>query len=449
MDAGNSTTVWPESRPLGREFGAFQPPQEPDRTVSVAQDVVEPNDIITLRQALALALMYNPELRAFSWGVRASEARKLQAGLMPNPEIGVEVEEVGGAGERSGFDGAETTIQLGQLIELAGKRSKREQVASLESRLAGWDYEAKRLDVLTRTTHAFVGVLAAQERLTLAEELVQLSVKALNTVAQRVAAGKDSPVEETKAQVVLASARIDQKQAYKRLASARKRLATTWGSTSPVFVGASGKFDAVSAIPSESEITRLLEQNPDLARWATEIERRRAALELEKANAVPDPTIYGGMQRFNGADDTAAVFGLSIPIALSNRNQGRIREATYNLAKAREQQRAVETSLEADLADVYQALSSAFIEVTDLKKEVLPGAESAFDAARRGYSEGKFDYLTVLDAQRTFFQSKARYVEALASYHTARADVERLIGQGIDTVKAAQKQNTLSTSQVN
>jgi cobalt-zinc-cadmium efflux system outer membrane protein len=193
----------------------------------------------------------------------------------------------------------------------------------------------------------------------------------------------------------------------------------------------------------------LLAQNPDLARWATEIERRRAALELEKAKAVPDPTIFGGIQRFSGADDTTLVFGLSIPIAVSNRNQGRILEGSYNLARAREHQRAVETSLEADLADVYQALSSAFIEVTDLENEVLPGAESAFDAARRGYSEGKFDYLTVLDAQRTFFQSKARYVEALASYHRAKADVERLIGQGIDTVKDTQKQKMLSINQVN
>jgi cobalt-zinc-cadmium efflux system outer membrane protein len=427
----------------------FQAPEESDGIASHIPEVAEPNSAIALRQALALALMHNPELRAFSWEVRASEARRLQAGLLPNPEIAVEVEEVGGAGERSGFDGAETTIQLGQLIESAGKRSKREQVASLGSRLAGWDYEAKRLNVLTGTTHAFVGVLATQERLSLAEELVQLSEKILDTVAQRVAAGKDSPVEETKAKVALASARIEQKQAYQRLTSAHKRLAATWGSTSPVFEGVKGRLDAVSPIPSESEVTRLLAQNPDLARWATEMKRRHAALALEKANAVPDPTIYGGMQRFNGSDDTAIVFGLSIPIAIPNRNQGRILEATYNLAKAREQQRAVKTSLETDLAGAYRVLAGAFIEVTDLKSEVLPGAESAFDAARRGYSEGKFDYLIVLDAQRTLFQSRARYIEALASYHRARADVERLIGQRIDAVGTVEKQEVLSATFVN
>jgi len=423
----------PERRSLGQEFSTFQPPAKPKETPDVPE-ITEPTGPITLRQALALALMHNPELRAFSWEVRASEARRLQASLLPNPEMEVEVEEVGGTGERSGFDGAETTIQLGQLIELAGKRPKRERVAALESNLAGWDYEAKRLDVLTEVALAFVGVLAAQERLTLAEELVRLSEKVMDTVAQRVEAGKDSPVEKTKAQVALAGARIEQKRAQRRLVSARKQLAATWGGISPAFEGVSGQLDITFPIPSEAELRGLLEQNPDLARWAVEMESRRAALELEKANAITDPTIFGGMRRFNETDDTAVVFGLSIPVAVFNRNQGRILEAKYNIARAREQRGAVEANLYATLADTYQALSSAFIEVTDLKNEVLPGAESAFDAARRGYSEGKFDYLMVLDAQRTFFYSRARYIESLAAYHGAKADVERLIGQNLESV---------------
>ncbi len=235
--------------------------------------------------------------------------------------------------------------------------------------------------------------------------------------------------------MALAGSRIEQKQAQGRLVSTRKQLAATWGSISPVFDGVSGQLDSTSPIPSEKDLTGLLEQNPDLARWAVEMESRRAALELEKANAITDPTIFGGMQRFNETDDTSVVFGFSIPVPAFNRNQGKILEAKYNLARAREQQEAVEANLYAALADAYQALSSAFIEVTDLKNEVLPGAESAFDAARRGYREGKFDYLTVLDAQRTFFFARARYIESLATYHGARANVERLIGQDLDDVK--------------
>ena len=156
--------VWPQRRGLGKQFSTFQPPAKPMETTDVYQ-IAEPTGAVTLREALALALMHNPDLKAFSWDVRASEAKQLQASLWPNPELEVEIEEAGGSGERKGFDGAETTIQLSQLIEMGDKRGKRTKLASLEKELAGWDYEAKRLDVFTEVAKAFVEVLAAQQRL--------------------------------------------------------------------------------------------------------------------------------------------------------------------------------------------------------------------------------------------------------------------------------------------
>jgi len=101
----------PERQSLGQEFSTFQPPAKPMETPDIPA-FARPTGVVTLRQALALALMHNPGLKAFSWDVRISEARRLQGSLWPNPELEVEVEEVGGPGQRSGFDAAETTIQL-------------------------------------------------------------------------------------------------------------------------------------------------------------------------------------------------------------------------------------------------------------------------------------------------------------------------------------------------
>jgi cobalt-zinc-cadmium efflux system outer membrane protein len=105
------------------------------------------------------------------------------------------------------------------------------------------------------------------------------------------------------------------------------------------------------------------------------------------------------------------------------------------LAKTEEQRKAVQANLQASLAEASTKLSSSFNEITTIKNDVLPLARSAFDAASQGYREGKFEYLVVLDAQRTFFEVRARYIEALASYHKARVDVERLIGGDIDKVQ--------------
>jgi len=97
---------------------------------------------------------------------------------------------------------------LSQLNELAGKRQKRTCVAALERDLVAWNYEAARLEVLAQVTQGFVEVLSAQQRLRLHLELVHLAEQVLRTAAERVRAGKVSPVEETKAQVALSTSRI-------------------------------------------------------------------------------------------------------------------------------------------------------------------------------------------------------------------------------------------------
>ncbi|MDY6972791.1 MAG: TolC family protein [Thermodesulfobacteriota bacterium] len=419
-----------QPKPLEHETKTFQDseePQEPD-------EITKPTGVITLSKALALATMYNPELKAFSWNVRSAEARQLQASLWPNPEVEVEVENFAGSDELSGFDGAETTIQLNQLIELGDKRGKRTKMASLEKQLAGSDYKAKRLDVFTDVTKAFIEVLAAQQRCKLTKELLRLSEDLLAIVTKRVEAGKDSPLQKTKAAVALSKINIQHQHALKDLDFTRKQLASTWADSNPSFESVAGELNLLSHIPPIERLMELMGQNPDLARLALEIDKSNARLELEKAKAISDITFSGGARIFEETNDNAFVCGISIPIPISDRNQGGIRAAAYELNKAREEQRAGHARIRMELAKAYQALSSAYMEASELDKNLLQGAKNLFRASKAGYRQGKLDYLNVLDAQRTFFEARAQYIDALASYHIAKTDVERLIEGPIDSV---------------
>jgi len=440
MEQANEMAL-PEARSLGQEFGTFQPPAKP---IEIADpvEVTEPTGVITLRSALALALMHNPELKAFSWDVRISQARQLQAGLWPNPELEVEVENAGGTGPRSGFDSAQTTIALGQLIEMGDKSGKRKKVALLKKELAGWDYEAKRLDVFTEVTKAFIELLASQQRLKLTEELLQLSQESVDTVSKRVDAGKDSPLEKIKANVAHSNVRIQHRQAGQNLEFARRQLASTWASQKPTFETAAGKLDSLAILPSIDELTNLLSQNPDIARWSLEIDKARAGLELEKARAISDITLSGGMKRFNETEDNAVVFGISFPLAVSDRNQAGRLEAVYALARAREEQRTAHIRIQMELAEAYHGLSNSYTEAEELKKYILQGAESVFEASKTGYSLGKMDYLHVLDAQRTLFEARSQYIGALASFHIAKADVERLIASPIENINLSNNEDS-------
>lgn len=390
--------------------------------------------VITLKDAISLALLRNPELGALSLEIRSQEARVLQAGLLPNPEISLEAENFGGSGDFHSFDSIENTVQLSQLIELGGKRSKRKIIAAIERDLAGWDYQSKRADVLTQASKAFVEVLAAQEKLVLSDELVRLAEKVFNTVSARVQAGKVSPVEETRAGITFAISRIALKHAQQKLEASRKQLAATWGGKTPLFEIADGALDVITPIPSIMEIEGLISQNPDVARWITEMEKRHANMALEKAKKIPDPAISIGARQFNESHDNAFIIAASIPLPVFNRNQGGILEARHRLAKTEKERQASKMRVFHALAEAYQSLASAYSEATALKADVLPGAQSAFDASRAGYRQGKFGYLVLLDAQRTMFEIKTRYIEALSLYHKAVADVERLIGTGLGTL---------------
>ncbi len=420
--------AWQEARPLGRDLTISKPPIHVP-TVEESTQLQEPTGTINLHQSLALALIHNPDLKAFSWAVRAGEAKTLQAGLRPNPELETEIEEFGGSGDLSGFSAIETTIQLGVPIDLGGVRRKQRQIAGLEAELAGWDYETARLDVLTQVNRAFIDVLAAQEVVTLNEELVRLAEQVFNTAKAQVEAGKVSPVQQMRTQVELANSRISLETSKRELEGARFVLAATWGSTSPTFEKVEGQFEMATPIPTVEQFADRVTQNPNIVRWTAEIAHRSAAIQLERSRRVPDLSIDGGMKHLSESGDVAFILGLSLPLPLFNRNQGAIREAEYNLAKAFEEQKSAEVTVRTALATAYSALSAVAATVSSLKNEVLPSAQGTFDAVTEGYRIGKFDFLEMLDAQRTLFDVKGSYIDALAKYHKAVADVEQLIGE--------------------
>jgi len=433
-------TLRPEPRPLGSSIPTYTAPsQASDTSHRPQQQNGESSETLIMHEALARALMNNPDLAASSWEMRSGAARADQARLYPNPELEVEIEEFGGSKdqENSGkssdalkrFDGAETTIKMSQLLELGGKRSKRTRVATLEHSVLGWDFEAKRLDVITEVTNAFIELLALQKRLVLTGNLVQISQDLFNTVTERVSAGKVSPIEETKAQIALSTIRIERDRVKRDLESARKKLAATWGSITPDFKNVTGQLETIYPPPAFEELLDHVSQNPDIARWTTEAKQREAALDLAKANRIPDITLGAGVKYLNESDDETYLMALSLPLPFLNRNQGSVLEASYGVSRAKEEAAAAEIKIATALHETYQNLSSTFDEVTTLRDTILPGAHVSFNAAREGYREGKFSYLMVLDAQRTLIETEQEYVNALVDYHKSKSLLERLIAQ--------------------
>ena len=219
----------------------------------------EPRGAITLKKAVALALLNNPQLQAFSFEQRAREARALRSDLMPNPQLEILVEDAAGSGNFNGFNQSQTTIQLSQLVELGGKRAARLRANTLSKKLADWDYETKRMEVLTQVAKAYADVLKAQQQVSLTEDLVHLGEQFLKAVGERVKAGKIALLEKTKSEISLSSMQIELKKAKRELKVARSNLSVTWGSPQPQYESALGDLFEISMIPTlESLMERLM-----------------------------------------------------------------------------------------------------------------------------------------------------------------------------------------------
>jgi cobalt-zinc-cadmium efflux system outer membrane protein len=408
---------------LGADYPVVTAPHDPANPAPAPANLI---GSISLRDAIAAALLGSPELAAVAYELRSREARELQAAARPNPELGVELENVAGSGARSGVDAAETTLSLAQLVELGGKRESRVRLASRERELASWDFETLRLAVITDVTKAFVTVLAQQERQALVRELEALAAETLRSVASTVRAGAVSAVEEERARVNLDRVQLELARNAKALEAARALLAATWGEPRAQFERARGELAATPPVPALAQLEARVAENPELARWNSEIAQREAALALERSRRVPDPTLSLGARHFADGNDAGLVASVSVPLPLFNRNRGSVLDARYGVARARVEQRLAEVSARTALASTYQNLLTASGEALALRDRIIPRAERVFRETQRGYATGLFRYVEVLDAQRTLFAARSERIDVLVAYHFAATDLERL-----------------------
>ncbi|MHC4925221.1 MAG: TolC family protein, partial [Planctomycetota bacterium] len=199
------------------------------RVAASPPTVPEPTGPLHLEDALALALRHHPGFAADAWELRAREADLEQADRGPNPELELELENFGGSGSTRGLESLEMTLAFSRTLELGGKRAKRTEEARRVRDGAALDAEIRRVDRMADVVAAFVGVLAAQQRVALADSLAALADDVLVSVGRRVRAGGVSPVEERRARVSRETAVVEKDRAGTDLFAARTRLAASWG----------------------------------------------------------------------------------------------------------------------------------------------------------------------------------------------------------------------------
>lgn len=367
---------------------------------------------LTLEAAIQRAVDHHPGVRAASRERDIAAGQRLQAGAMPNPELSYLSEGIRHAGRT-------TTILLSQAIELGGKRGARITLAERERDIATLDLFDARSQLRFEVVSAFFDVLAGQQAGELAQASLALAQQVTSIVGKRVTAGKVSPVDATRARVAEASAKIELSQATAALTLARIKLAATWGSVAP-------EADALVAPAAPFGTAPVPGASPQIARARGEAVRQQAMADVERSRRIPDLTLSLGTKRDEQSGVRQAVVGVAIPLPLFDNNQGNLLSALRRTDKARDALLAVENDVAVSLAQATLRRDAAMEELAILEADILPGAQSAYDASTRGFELGKFSFIDVLDAQRTLFQAKNQALRALAASHRAAAEIDRI-----------------------
>lgn len=381
--------------------------------------------ILTLAEALARAGTSSPFQDAASAGVRAAEAQRRVAALRPNPSIVAESENVAGSGMYRGLRSSETTVGLARPFERGGKRRARIAVAEAQIGRADIQAEIARADLRLRITQAYVTAVAAQRRVTIAHDQLGLAADVLRAATIRVQAGRASPLEEQRAALARVAAEgmmeRTERSASVAVANLSRLLKIPIGALDTIWFQ---QVDVPGPIRQSGSTGTLL-----VAAARADLDTATAQVRLSRSQRVPDLTLTASARRLEQTNDTAAVFGVSIPLNLFNGGRSAVAVADAQRDQSDALRRVALIDAEQDIATTQAEAANAATTARNATGPALATAVEAARIARIGYREGKFGQLDLLDAERSLLDTRTAAIDALAGYHDARARLERLTAE--------------------
>lgn len=382
------------------------------------------NEGIALDQLVALALQENPRVAKASFAVLVARGRAMQAGLYPNPNVGVTFDELF---DRTGRGGVNSLPLVSQEVVTAGKLQLSREAGLREVDQATWQVMGQRYELLSRVRTSFFDALALQARIDILRRMLKLAEQSAERSGQLLAAKQVARLDLIQLEVEVERLRAELESSERELPGAYKRLAAAMGVNNLAIDSVTGQLD--QALP-EYELEPLqafvLTAHPDVQSAQFGVERARVLIARAKVEPIPNVTIDSGYvrQNQNRSDDFRIGANLSIP--LWNKNQGNIRAAEAHYCEAAQQVRQVQNELTEQLAEAMRDFAASRRRSERYRTAILPRAKETFMLSRQAYQGGEFENLRVLESQRAFAQAYLEYIRALGAAWQAAAKISGL-----------------------
>ena len=402
-----------------------------------------------LNRLIEQALRTNPDLDAAQAALRqANENVYAQQGaLFPQASVGFQAERERLSGSVFGqpnlhatFSLVTPTLNVSYAPDVFG--GTRREIESLEAQA---DYQRFQLEAtyLTLTSNVVVAAIteaSLRGQIAATQDIIRDQTEQLRVVRDRFNLGAASQSDVLTQEAQLAQTRTTLPPLQKQLAQARDQLTALAGSTPDREIAETFELAGMQ-LPSELPLSlpsQLVEQRPDIRAAEAQLHSASAEVGVATANQLPRFSISAAL-------GTAAV-GFTNVFSASNgvwNIIGGVSQTLFDAGTLLHKKRAAVAAFEQTAAQYRSTVIKALQSVADALRALQSDADalvaqtaaerSAFaslDLARRQYQLGAIDYLTLLNAQRTWQQARIGLVQAEANRFADTAALFQALGGG-------------------
>ena len=389
--------------------------------------------LITLDQAIDLALVHSHSLKATRTLILQNQAQEITANLRPNPTLNFDSQFVPifnpsdfsatALNEIQQFD-----IGLGYLFERGHKRQRRLQGAQDQTAVTRAQTTDAERTLTFNVAQQFIAVLLAESTLQFALQDLKSFQQTVDIGQAQYKSGYISEGDYLKIKLQLLQFQTDVSSARLARVLALVALRALLGYDAvPANYDVVGDLSYVSVTATlEGLQIRALQERPDFLANKLGVTAAQSQILLAKANGKQD--VNGSLNYTHVAGINTASFFVNFALPIFNRNQGEIARTRYALTQSQELEAAGSDTVLSDVSDAYEALLSNEEVVQLYASGYLKEAQDSRDISEYAYKRGAASLLDFLDAERSYRATQLAYRQALSSYMTALEQLKEAVG---------------------
>ena len=183
-------------------------------------------------------------------------------------------------------------------------------------------------------------------------------------------------------------------------------------------------------------IAKAVENRSDLVAALRNTTVAKKAVKVARRENIPDIDVsleIGRNYRVLNEEAPAPPFtgitaGIAFPLKLSALNRGAVNAARFREKQAEMQYSQARLQVQTEVMQAYHQYQSLAEQMKHYENGLLKQAQEVLDGKIYSYNRGEVSLLEVLNAQRTFDEVQAQYIETLFNYNAALVELEKAVG---------------------